>query len=172
MITMHGCRVQQGGMGAVLAGLACMVFSCGQGSIHSAPADESAVMRSCGAMSHATKDCMERPRSKGAKWTGKHIAADEKVENIMLETYEARRDRWNGYDSTEYTRVVDRRAPLLLRVWQRDREGRLLRTLCFTPDLRSQGLASTIFQIPVLSSAFARHQTCEACCLYSFVTHR
>ncbi len=34
---------------------------------------------SCGAMSHATRDCMERPRSKGAKWTGKHIAADEKV---------------------------------------------------------------------------------------------
>ena len=30
-------------------------------------------------MSHKTKDCMERPRSKGAKWTNKNIAADEKV---------------------------------------------------------------------------------------------
>lgn len=64
--------------------------------------------RSCGAMSHKTKDCMERPRSKGAKWTNKHIAADEKVEDIALETYEARRDRWNGYDAAEYTRVMDR----------------------------------------------------------------
>ena len=65
-------------------------------------------LRSCGAMSHATRDCMERPRNKGAKWTGKHIAADEKVEDIVLETYEARRDRWNGYDAAEYGRVVDR----------------------------------------------------------------
>ncbi len=64
-------------------------------------------------MSHATRDCMERPRSKGAKWTGKHIAPDEKVENIMLETYEARRDRWNGYEAAEYARVVDRWASCL-----------------------------------------------------------
>lgn len=71
-------------------------------------ANGTVVLRSCGAMSHATRDCMERPRSKGAKWTGKHIAADEKVENIMLETYEARRDRWNGYEAAEYARVVDR----------------------------------------------------------------
>ena len=63
---------------------------------------------SCGAMSHKTKDCMERPRAKGAKWTNKHIAADEKVEDIQLETYEARRDRWNGYDAAEYARVMER----------------------------------------------------------------
>ncbi|BDA42492.1 Pre-mRNA-splicing factor SLU7 [Coccomyxa sp. Obi] len=62
----------------------------------------------CGAMSHKTKDCMERPRAKGAKWTNKHIAADEKVEDIQLETYEARRDRWNGYDAAEYARVMER----------------------------------------------------------------
>lgn len=35
--------------------------------------------RSCGSMSHKTKDCMERPRNKGARWTNKNIAADEKV---------------------------------------------------------------------------------------------
>ena len=70
--------------------------------------------RSCGAMSHKTKDCVERPRSKGARWTNKHIAADEKVEDIQLKTYEARRDRWNGYDASEYSRVVDTCAPCLL----------------------------------------------------------
>ena len=34
---------------------------------------------SCGAMSHKTKECMERPRRIGAKFTNKYIAADEKV---------------------------------------------------------------------------------------------
>lgn len=58
-------------------------------------------------MSHTTKDCMERPRAKGAKWTGKRIAADEKVEHIELTTFEAKRDRWNGYDTVEHSRVVD-----------------------------------------------------------------
>ena len=62
---------------------------------------------SCGSMAHKTKDCMERPRSKGAKWTGKHIAADEKVEHIVMESFEAKRDRWNGYDTAEHARVVD-----------------------------------------------------------------
>src|SRR3954471_12229803 len=34
----------------------------------------------CGAMTHKTKDCLSRPRKKGAKWTGKDIQADEVVE--------------------------------------------------------------------------------------------
>ena len=62
---------------------------------------------SCGAMSHKTKDCMDRPRSKGAKWTGKHIAADEKVQDINMSSFDAKRDLWNGYNPDSYTRVVD-----------------------------------------------------------------
>jgi pre-mRNA-processing factor SLU7 len=31
----------------------------------------------CGAMTHKKKDCMERPRKLGAKFTGKNIARDE-----------------------------------------------------------------------------------------------
>ncbi len=58
-------------------------------------------------MTHTTKDCMERPRAKGARWTNKHIAADEKVEDITMVGFEAKRDRWNGYDPKEYSRVVD-----------------------------------------------------------------
>jgi hypothetical protein len=45
-------------------------------------------------MSHATKDCLERPRAKGAKWTNKNIAADEKVEEIELHGWDSKRDRW------------------------------------------------------------------------------
>ena len=59
-------------------------------------------------MAHKTKDCMERPRSKGARFTNKNIAADEKVEDIDLVTYDAKRDRWNGYNADEWTRQAER----------------------------------------------------------------
>mmetsp|Transcript_13894 Transcript_13894/g.29996 ORF Transcript_13894/g.29996 Transcript_13894/m.29996 type:complete len:564 (-) Transcript_13894:480-2171(-) len=62
----------------------------------------------CGSMTHKLKDCLERPRQKGAKWTNKNIAADEKVEDINLASWDAKRDRWNGFDSKDYAKVVDR----------------------------------------------------------------
>ncbi|KAJ9566916.1 hypothetical protein OSB04_002882 [Centaurea solstitialis] len=46
----------------------------------------------CGAMTHTTKTCMERPRKLGAKWTSKNIAADEKIETFELD-YDGKRDR-------------------------------------------------------------------------------
>ncbi|XP_058738775.1 pre-mRNA-splicing factor SLU7-A-like [Vicia villosa] len=61
----------------------------------------------CGAMTHAAKACMERPRKVGAKHTNKHIAADEKVETFELD-YDGKRDRWNGYDASTYARVIER----------------------------------------------------------------
>ncbi len=65
----------------------------------------SCVLRSCGAMTHKTKDCVERPRAKGAKHTNKNIAADELVQDINVDDFEAKRDRWNGYDAKEYAKV-------------------------------------------------------------------
>eukprot|EP00201_Polytomella_parva_P021530 CAMPEP_0175042336 /NCGR_PEP_ID=MMETSP0052_2-20121109/2500_1 /TAXON_ID=51329 ORGANISM="Polytomella parva, Strain SAG 63-3" /NCGR_SAMPLE_ID=MMETSP0052_2 /ASSEMBLY_ACC=CAM_ASM_000194 /LENGTH=529 /DNA_ID=CAMNT_0016305123 /DNA_START=67 /DNA_END=1653 /DNA_ORIENTATION=+ len=62
----------------------------------------------CGAMSHKTKDCVERPRAKGAKWTNKHIAADEKIHDNLVANYDSKRDRWNGYDASQYKKVVER----------------------------------------------------------------
>ncbi|GMH33989.1 hypothetical protein BSKO_01823 [Bryopsis sp. KO-2023] len=62
----------------------------------------------CGAMTHATKECMERPRKRGAKLTSKHIAPDEKIQNVALETWDSKRDRWNGYEAAEFAKVVDR----------------------------------------------------------------
>lgn len=59
----------------------------------------------CGAMTHKTKECLSRPRAKGAKWTGKDIQADEVVQDIQL-GWDAKRDRWNGYDATEYQAVI------------------------------------------------------------------
>ncbi|OMH78595.1 Pre-mRNA-splicing factor SLU7 [Zancudomyces culisetae] len=60
----------------------------------------------CGAGSHKTKDCMERPRKKGAKWTGKDIQPDEIVETIDFD-YDKKRDRWNGYDSRQHLKLVE-----------------------------------------------------------------
>ena len=60
----------------------------------------------CGSMSHKAKDCLERKRKLGAKWTNKNIAADEVVKDVEL-GWDAKRDRWNGYEASEYQAVVE-----------------------------------------------------------------
>lgn len=60
----------------------------------------------CGAMTHKRKDCLERPRKKGAKYTGKGIQADE----IIVQTpvgFDAKRDRWNGYDPSTHKQIYE-----------------------------------------------------------------
>ncbi|KZV81228.1 hypothetical protein EXIGLDRAFT_779959 [Exidia glandulosa HHB12029] len=63
----------------------------------------------CGAMSHKTKDCIERPRRRGAKLTGKNIAADEVVQDLNM-GYAAKRDRWNGYEPSEHNKIYEQYA--------------------------------------------------------------
>ncbi|ROW10528.1 hypothetical protein VMCG_01706 [Cytospora schulzeri] len=60
----------------------------------------------CGAMGHKVKDCLERPRKKGAKFTGKNIQADDVVQDVQL-SWDAKRDRWNGYDPKNYKHIVE-----------------------------------------------------------------
>lgn len=60
----------------------------------------------CGSLTHKAKDCLERKRKLGAKWTGKNIAADEVVEDIKL-GWDAKRDRWNGYDVKQFEEVIE-----------------------------------------------------------------
>ncbi|OJD18694.1 pre-mRNA-splicing factor slu7 [Emergomyces pasteurianus Ep9510] len=60
----------------------------------------------CGSMSHKVKDCLSRPRKLGAKWTGKDIQPDEEIQKVDLD-WDAKRDRWNGYDASEYRNVVE-----------------------------------------------------------------
>jgi len=59
----------------------------------------------CGAMSHKAKDCCERPRKVGAKFTGKDIQADEVTKELFLD-FDGKRDRWNGFEPEEYDHVV------------------------------------------------------------------
>uniref|UniRef100_A0A8R1UW23 Pre-mRNA-splicing factor SLU7 n=1 Tax=Pristionchus pacificus TaxID=54126 RepID=A0A8R1UW23_PRIPA len=61
----------------------------------------------CGATTHKRKDCFERPRKLGAKHTNDDIAADDYVQpKIRLTNWEAKRDRWNGYDNAAYSEVI------------------------------------------------------------------
>ena len=62
----------------------------------------------CGAMTHKKKDCVERPRKAGAAKTGKNIAADELIQADVDLNYDGKRDRYNGFDASDYSRVVDR----------------------------------------------------------------
>ena len=52
----------------------------------------------CGAMTHSKKDCMERPRKTGAKFTSKDIKPDEVIQPELDLSYDGKRDRWNGYN--------------------------------------------------------------------------
>ncbi|KAJ1654388.1 mRNA splicing protein [Dispira simplex] len=61
--------------------------------------------QNCGAMTHKVKECMERPRKVGAKWTGRDIQADEVVRDMKLD-YESKRDRWNGYDPAQHSELL------------------------------------------------------------------
>lgn len=60
----------------------------------------------CGALTHKTKECLSRPRAKGARWTGRDIEADEVVQDVEL-GWDAKRDRWNGYDAEQYRSVTE-----------------------------------------------------------------
>ena len=65
-------------------------------------------------MSHKLRDCLERPRKVGAKYTGKDIAQDEVLHddeaglNGMegMGDWDAKRDRWDGYDPAAHKIVV------------------------------------------------------------------
>ncbi|XP_061755748.1 pre-mRNA-splicing factor SLU7 [Nerophis ophidion] len=61
----------------------------------------------CGAMTHKKKDCLERPRKVGAKFTGTRIAPDEHSQIQLHLDYDGKRDRWNGYDPEEHQRIVE-----------------------------------------------------------------
>ncbi|CAG8590475.1 9181_t:CDS:2 [Acaulospora colombiana] len=65
----------------------------------------------CGAMTHKRAECMERPRKKGAKYTGKDIAPDEIIQEFEG-GYDAKRDRWNGYDPNEHKKVLEEYAAI------------------------------------------------------------
>ncbi|KAJ7072161.1 Pre-mRNA splicing Prp18-interacting factor-domain-containing protein [Mycena amicta] len=65
----------------------------------------------CGSLTHKRQDCLERPRRRGAKFTNKDIQADEVIQEVAT-GYDAKRDRWNGYDPAEHKRVYEEYAAI------------------------------------------------------------
>jgi pre-mRNA-processing factor SLU7 len=63
----------------------------------------------CGAMTHKTKECLDRPRAKNAKVLGRTLGNDESVSNPTLD-FEGKRDRWNNFTPAMYGDVYDRHA--------------------------------------------------------------
>ncbi|XP_047196523.1 pre-mRNA-splicing factor SLU7-like [Hippoglossus stenolepis] len=61
----------------------------------------------CGALTHNKKDCFERPRKVGARFTGSGIAPDEHSQVQLDLDYDGKRDRWNGYDPEDHHRIVE-----------------------------------------------------------------
>ncbi|EOA25605.1 hypothetical protein CARUB_v10018953mg [Capsella rubella] len=74
---------------------------------HQAEKYRKGACQNCGAMTHDVKTCIERPRKVGAKHTNKNIAPDERIKSVELD-YDGKRDRWNGYDTSNYRSVMDR----------------------------------------------------------------
>lgn len=61
----------------------------------------------CGAMSHKRKDCLERPRKVGAKYTNKNIAPDEVLLPEIEHNFDSKRDRWAGYAPEMYKQTIE-----------------------------------------------------------------
>lgn len=59
----------------------------------------------CGAMGHKKKDCFERPRKLNAKFTGEDIQEDDHAQDEFKMSFDAKRDRWNGYDPKTHQKV-------------------------------------------------------------------
>jgi len=59
----------------------------------------------CGSMTHSAKECCERPRANKAQYSGKNLCPDEYICEVPLD-YEGKRDRWNGYDPSNYKRYI------------------------------------------------------------------
>uniref|UniRef100_A0A915MVC0 Pre-mRNA-splicing factor SLU7 n=1 Tax=Meloidogyne javanica TaxID=6303 RepID=A0A915MVC0_MELJA len=60
----------------------------------------------CGGMGHRKKDCFEKPRVVGAKWSNTNIAPDDHTLPKLSLDWDAKRDRWNGYNADDYKFVV------------------------------------------------------------------
>uniref|UniRef100_A0A6G1S6G2 Pre-mRNA-splicing factor SLU7 n=1 Tax=Aceria tosichella TaxID=561515 RepID=A0A6G1S6G2_9ACAR len=61
----------------------------------------------CGAMTHKKKDCLERPRKLGAKYTNKNIAPDEVILPEIEHSFDSKRDRWSGYHPEMYKQTIE-----------------------------------------------------------------
>lgn len=61
----------------------------------------------CGALTHKKKDCMDRPRKVGAKFSASNILPDEFIQKDLSLSFDGKRDRWAGYNPEEHKSVIE-----------------------------------------------------------------
>lgn len=61
----------------------------------------------CGALTHKKKDCMDRPRKVGAKFSNSNILPDEYIQKNLSLSFDGKRDRWSGYNPEEHKAVIE-----------------------------------------------------------------
>ncbi|ETO12486.1 hypothetical protein RFI_24890 [Reticulomyxa filosa] len=71
---------------------------------------EDGCCENCGAGTHKTKDCVERPRQIKAKYTNTDLQKDELLpeKRVNNYTFDGKRDRWNNYDLATHQLVIER----------------------------------------------------------------
>ncbi|KAF7459006.1 pre-mRNA-splicing factor SLU7, partial [Cryptosporidium felis] len=59
-------------------------------------------------MTHQARDCVERPRKVGAKWTNLDICPDEIIpEERKTKNLDEKRDRWKGFMPEDYKPIIE-----------------------------------------------------------------
>lgn len=69
--------------------------------------------KNCGAMSHKTLECVERPRKVGAWKTNRDMKSDDARVDVRSQqfgrlAFDAKRDQWLGYDPKEHAKTIAR----------------------------------------------------------------
>lgn len=71
----------------------------------------------CGAMTHTAKECCERPRAVGAAYSRRDFMPDEVLPEKQLPgtklSYDAKHDRWSGYDPRRHEAAAVRKFELI-----------------------------------------------------------
>jgi len=95
----------------------------------------------CGALTHKKRDCVERPRKIGAKYTGSNLAPDEFVQPKLSLTYDGKRDRWNGYDNIAHKETIEEYEKL--EEVKRELKKERLKEGYMNPDVEDDGAPSS-----------------------------
>eukprot|EP01029_Cantina_marsupialis_P002181 TRINITY_DN1198_c0_g1_i9.p1 TRINITY_DN1198_c0_g1~~TRINITY_DN1198_c0_g1_i9.p1 ORF type:complete len:271 (-),score=84.07 TRINITY_DN1198_c0_g1_i9:1011-1823(-) len=64
--------------------------------------------KNCGAMSHKTRDCCERPRKVKASISRRNIAADELVHEELKLTWDGKRDQYKGWNPASQKALIEK----------------------------------------------------------------
>lgn len=95
----------------------------------------------CGAVTHKKRDCVERPRKVGAKFTGSNLAPDEFLQPKLNLTYDGKRDRWNGYENIAHKETVEEYEKL--EEVKRELKKERLKDGFLNPDIEDDGAPSS-----------------------------